>query len=207
MILLTRFPARFDLNFEQLLVTHGRVQIGLEAFSRDFQFSRRTVIDFVERDVQIVERRRIFRTGEVVLQWIVGEVRCRLVMSGGERMAKVRLRTGLEVVAYVVGTEPIVQRALGRVGEHLVGLADLGELLLGVDIVAVLVRMMFECVLFVGAFDFIVRRPSTYAEYRVVIFVAHSRARLTAKESCAVLFSRHQVGDEAKAREKPLFSH
>ena len=161
------------------------------------------MIDFVERDVQIVERRRIFRASEVVLQWIAGEVRRRLVVAGGERMTKVRMRTGMEIVAYVVGAEPIVQRTLGRIGEHLVGLADLGELLLGVDIVAVLVRMMFECVLFVRTFDFIVRRPSTYAEYRIVIFVTHSRARLTAKESCAVCFHGIRwVTNRARARER-----
>src|SRR5205085_6298862 len=69
--------------------------------------------------------------------------------------------------------EAVVARALLGVGEDGVGLGRLLELLLGLVVAGVLVRVVADCELAVGAPDFRLVRAPAHAEDFVVVAFAH----------------------------------
>jgi hypothetical protein len=64
---------------------------------------------------------------------------------------------------------PVVDRALLRVGENRIGLADLFEFFFRVGIIGIPVRMVLQCKLAVSALQLNFRDRAGHAQYFVVI--------------------------------------
>src|SRR5688572_5767959 len=72
--------------------------------------------------------------------------------------------------------ELVVGRPLLRVGQHFVGLVGLLEMLLGLRVVRIAVRMPLHGQLPVGLLDVLFGRVPVYAEHLVVVALRHASA-------------------------------
>jgi hypothetical protein len=77
--------------------------------------------------------------------------------------------TLLRVLLHALFAVPVVDAALLRIAQHLVRVADLGELIRGFLIPGVLVRVVLQRELAVGALDLIIRRAAGQAKRLVVV--------------------------------------
>ena len=100
-----------------------------------------------------------------------------------EAAAKAPAGASCAVVGVHTGeAELVVPRLLLRVGQHLVGLVDLLELLLGLLVAGVHVRVVLPRQLFICLFDLVLRRALADAENLIIItFVFCHRTSLHSK--------------------------
>ena len=96
------------------------------------------------------------------------------------QIAEIKAACAISAACPVIGihagkAELVIARLLVGIGEHLVGLVDLLELLLGLLIAGVHVRMVLAGQLFIGSFDLVLGCAFGYAENLIIIsfFLCH----------------------------------
>ena len=130
----------------------------------------RTVKCFFERDLEIeAQIGPALRAGSPPL--CAARVSKEHVEDVAERAGAESEVAGTRAVAG--GAEPIVLRALPRIGEHFVGFVDLLEIVLGPGFIVRNVRMVLARQIAIGSFDLVPRCIASDAEDIVVILRGH----------------------------------